>query len=181
DFTICATETAALKGQVTGAGVTNYQWTGGTGTFSPNANALNATYQPSAAEISAGTVTLILKATTSVAAPCNEITSPVTITIAPVDVINSKLTASVCSKTNLNYKATSPDAAATFTWTAALVSGSATGFSTSGSGATINDVLVNTDPTASTNAIIAYIIPPTNAHGCPGPPSTLTVTVTPDR
>lgn len=179
DFTICATETATLNGQVSGTGVTNYKWIGGTGTFTPNANALNATYQPSAAEINAGTVTLTLEATTSVAAPCDQITSPVTITIAPVDVINSKLTSLICSNTKLNYKATSPDAAATFTWTASLVSGSATGFSATGSGALINDQLVNTDPTASTNAIIAYIITPTNAHGCTGTPSTLSVTVTP--
>jgi PKD repeat protein len=179
DFTICATETAALNGQVSGTGVTNYTWTGGAGTFTPNANTLNATYQPSAAEISAGTVTLTLQATTAVAAPCNLITSPVTITIAPVDVINSKLTASICSNTKLNYQATSPDATATFTWRAALVSGSASGFSATGSGAQINDMLVNTDPTASTNAIITYTITPTNAHGCTGTPSTLSVTVTP--
>jgi PKD repeat protein len=179
DFTICATAIANLNGQVTGTGVTNYQWTGGTGTFTPNVNALNATYQPSAAEISAGKVTLTLEATTSVAAPCNLITSPVTITISPIDVINSKLTTSICSNTKVNYKATSPDATATFTWTATLVSGSATGFSPTGSGSLINDLLVNTDPTASTNAVIAYIITPTNASGCTGTPSTLNVTVTP--
>lgn len=38
------------------------QWIGGTGTFSPSRNLLNAQYTPSAAELAAGTVTLTLKA-----------------------------------------------------------------------------------------------------------------------
>ena len=62
DQTVCASSPAVtLNGAVTIA--TGGQWSGGGGTFAPNANTLNATYTPSAAEIAAGTVTLTLTTT----------------------------------------------------------------------------------------------------------------------
>jgi hypothetical protein len=59
---VCANNVqVALNGSVTGA--TGGAWSGGTGSFNPNATTLNATYTPSAAEIAAGTVTLTLTST----------------------------------------------------------------------------------------------------------------------
>jgi hypothetical protein len=59
---VCANNSAiSLNGSVTGA--TGGTWTGGTGTYSPNNTTLNATYTPSAAERTAGTVTLTLTST----------------------------------------------------------------------------------------------------------------------
>jgi large repetitive protein len=178
--TICAGTSASLNGTITGTGVTSYGWTtSGSGTFTPSANVLNPQYQPSAADINAGSVLLTLSATTNVAAPCNIVTSSVTISITPYDKVTSAAGKSICSNSNVNYTITGLAASSTFTWTAALVAGNATGFSATGSGSLINDLLVNTDPTSTTNAIVAYTITPYSSSGCPGTPFTLDVTVTP--
>jgi PKD repeat protein len=175
---VCAGNSISLQGTV-GPGVTSYQWVGGTGTFTPNATSLNTVYQPSNADIAAGQVTLTLEANTTLAAPCNQVTSSVTVSITPSDVITSSLTKTTCSKQSVAYTITAQAAASTFTWTASLVSGSATGFSPTGTTSFINDVITNTDPAASTNAVVAYVITPYNSNGCAGTPSTLTVTITP--
>ncbi len=79
DQTICG-GTAALAGTVSG-GATGGTWSGGTGTFSPNSTALNNIYNPSVAEIAAGTVTLTLT-TNDPPGPCNAANDQVIITIA---------------------------------------------------------------------------------------------------
>ncbi len=84
NITVCANNPAAsLNGSVTIA--TGVTWTGGTGTFNPNANTLNATYTPSASEISAGSVTLTL--TTTGNGLCKPKTAQVVITIAPTPIV----------------------------------------------------------------------------------------------
>jgi hypothetical protein len=79
--TICSgSSTAALEGSV-GGGATGGQWSSsGTGTFLPDATTLNATYSPSAADITVGTVTLTLTATGN-QSPCVAVTAQVVITI----------------------------------------------------------------------------------------------------
>jgi PKD repeat protein len=175
---VCAGNSISLQGTV-GPGVTSYQWVGGTGIFTPNATSLNTVYQPSNADIAAGQVTLTLQANTTLAAPCNQVTSSVTISITPTDVITSSLAKTTCSKQSVAYTITAQAAGSTFTWKASLISGSATGFSPNGTTSFINDVITNTDPTASTNAVVAYVITPYNSNGCAGTPVTLTVTITP--
>ncbi len=62
DQTLCANNAnVSLNGSVTVA--TGGTWSGGAGTFSPNANSLTAVYTPTAAELTAGTVTLLLTTT----------------------------------------------------------------------------------------------------------------------
>jgi len=75
--TVCQTD---LPVQLAGSGTTG-MWSGGAGTFSPNANTLNATYQPTAAEIAAGSVSLTL--TTTGIGSCTPGVDNVTITITP--------------------------------------------------------------------------------------------------
>ena len=86
--TVCASSPAY---SLNGAGAsyqTSLLWTtSGTGSFTPNATTLNPTYTPSAADISAGTVTLTL--TAFAAAPCINAVSSMTLTI------NASATASV--------------------------------------------------------------------------------------
>ncbi|GAB3828042.1 Ig-like domain-containing protein [Hymenobacter jeollabukensis] len=66
--TVCGGGSYALSGSI-GGGASGATWTAtGSGTFTPNATALNATYQPSAADRTAGTVTL--KLTTDAAGAC---------------------------------------------------------------------------------------------------------------
>ncbi|RWY54198.1 PKD domain-containing protein [Mucilaginibacter gilvus] len=151
----------------------SFKWVGGTGTFSPSRNAMNPTYTPSAAEITAGTSTIILEVTTNLAAPCNIISTPAVITITRKDNITSANTADVCTGSNFTYTITSANPVSNFSWTASVTSGSATGFSATGSGNTINDVI---NDTGVGDATIVYIITPTT-NGCPGVPFPLTLTV----
>ena len=179
---ICAGSPINLGATTTGTFV-SYKWSSGTGNnaFTPNSTSETTTYQPSAADIAAGQVTLTITGTTAIAAPCNTISSSVTVTITPTDVITSALTKTICSNTQVGYTATALNPGSTFAWTASVTSGQATGFTASGTGSSINDLLVNTDPTATTNAVVSYVITPTSAgpNLCPGTPSTLKVTVTP--
>ncbi|WKZ65678.1 MAG: gliding motility-associated C-terminal domain-containing protein [Flavobacteriales bacterium] len=94
DQSICANNASVvLNGQVTIA--TGGIWSGGTGTFTPNSGALNATYVPSAAEIAAGTVTLTL--TTVGNGNSLPVTDQVTITITPAPVVNAGTNLTVCA------------------------------------------------------------------------------------
>jgi PKD repeat protein len=173
DLTICQGAAASLNGSITGNAPNTFQWTGGTGTFSPDRNHLVTTYTPSAAEIAAGNVTLNLVATTSLAAPCNLISSPINITILPTDVVTSASSVTLCSGQPVNYTITDQNSSNNFTWTAALTSGSATGFN-NGTGTAINDVLTNNTPTV--DAVVTYTITPFT-NGCAGTPFNLTVTI----
>jgi gliding motility-associated-like protein len=94
DQTSCANNASVvLNGQV--AIATGGIWSGGTGTYTPNSGALNATYVPSAAEIAAGTVTLTL--TTVGNGNSNPVTDQITITITPAPVVNAGANLTVCA------------------------------------------------------------------------------------
>ncbi|NEN24133.1 T9SS type B sorting domain-containing protein [Cryomorpha ignava] len=94
DRTVCANAPdVTLNGAVTVA--TGGTWSGGTGSFSTNANDLSATYTPSAAEITAGTVTLTL--TTTGNANCNQVTDQMIITITPAPIVNAGADAEFCA------------------------------------------------------------------------------------
>ncbi len=85
--------TINLNGSVTGA--TGAIWSGGTGTYTPNNTTLNAAYTPSAAEITAGTVTLTL--TSAGNGNCNAVSSNVTYSITPAPTTNAGPDQSLCS------------------------------------------------------------------------------------
>jgi len=175
DQPVCASNPATtLAATVTGS-YTSYQWVGGTGAFAPDRNTINAVYTPSASEITAGTVTLTFQVNTALPSPCNKVTDNMKITITPTAFITSPPTASVCSGQALSYIITANNALATFTWTASVTSGTATGFTASGSGPNITDVLTNS---GTTDAVVAYDILPT-INSCPGTPFTLNVAVHP--
>lgn len=94
DVTVCANNAGVvLNGNSnTGSG----SWTSsGTGTFTPNNNTLNATYNPSAADTAAGTVTLTLTSTNN--GGCLAVTDQVVITITPAPTVNAGPDQSVCA------------------------------------------------------------------------------------
>lgn len=94
DITVCANNAAAqLNGNVTIA--TGGVWSGGSGTFAPNSNTLNAVYTPSAAERAAGSVTLTL--TTTGNGTCTQVTDQVVITITPAPVVNAGANRTACA------------------------------------------------------------------------------------
>lgn len=82
-----------LSGVVSGTTTTGI-WSGGTGTFTPNNTALNATYIPSAADLSAGLVTLTLTSTNN--ANCNQVTDSVKIIFTNAPTVNAGLDLSSC-------------------------------------------------------------------------------------
>ncbi|MES2590351.1 MAG: PKD domain-containing protein [Bacteroidota bacterium] len=95
DQTICNGETVALSGSVGGA-ATSGTWTGGTGVFTPNNTTLNCTYAPSAAEITAGTLTLTLT-TNDPAGPCPAVSEQTIITIEPVATVTAGSDQTICN------------------------------------------------------------------------------------
>jgi hypothetical protein len=96
DQTVCATSPqVTLAGSVSG-GATSGTWSGGAGSYSPSASALNATYTPSAAEIAAGGVTLTLTSNDP-AGPCGAFADQVRITINVAATANAGPDQIVCA------------------------------------------------------------------------------------
>lgn len=168
---ICYDDPIALEAIVTGD-VSTYAWVGGNGTFSAGRNAKITNYIPTAAERAAGKIELIFRATTTLAAPCAILESHISVAIRPKAQITSPALASNCNNAPLNYNITSNLPETTYSWTATGPA-SVTGFS-SGSGNSINDVLVSANP--AVDAVITYVITPLNG-GCAGVPFTLKVTI----
>jgi PKD repeat protein len=171
---VCEGSLVSLTGSPgVGGLVTSVKWTSPTGGVFTAPNSPNTNYTPTAADIANGQVLLTYTATTSLAAPCNQIPSTVLITIIKKATVTSSNTAQVCSGSAFNYTITAANPATTFTWTAALTSGTATGFTSPGNGSTINDIITNN---GNIDAVVTYAITPT-LNGCPGTPFSLKVTV----
>ncbi|MFW0714622.1 PKD domain-containing protein [Pedobacter sp. N23S346] len=174
DQILCFTGTSfTLAGTITGT-VSSQTWIGGLGIFSPNRNDLNAVYTPTAAEKVNGSVNLILRATTTLAPPCNQIDDEIVLTIKPDISVTSAANKTICTGKTVDYTPTGLVSGTTFNWTA-TGSANVTGFTASGTGV-INDLLTNSDLT--TNGTVTYIITP-QKDGCSGPPFNFVVTVTP--
>jgi PKD repeat protein len=170
--TICFEQTAQLNGTISGA-VTSSSWIGGQGTFSPNRNALGATYTPTAAERAGGKVDLTLQAVTTLADPCSVIAAYTSIIITPQIIISSPATKATCKSVPLNYTITSNVPGTTYTWTA-TGSPNAGGFQATGTGSLIDDAITNSDLTK--DATVVYHITPVSG-ACTGSNFDLTVTV----
>ncbi|ABG59172.1 CHU large protein, possible SAP or adhesin AidA-related protein [Cytophaga hutchinsonii ATCC 33406] len=95
DKTVCSTDfPIALEGSGSSA-----QWSGGTGTFSPNNQTLNALYTPSAAEVAAHTVTLTLQAITSGSCPAPSDQVTFTILDGPQVDVDAGTVSKICANT----------------------------------------------------------------------------------
>src|SRR6185436_8142690 len=95
DQTVCANNAnVSLSGNVTV--VSGGSWsTSGSGTFSPNNTTLNATYSPSAADKSAGSVTLTLITTGN--GNCAAVSDAMVITITTAPTSNAGSDQTVCA------------------------------------------------------------------------------------
>ncbi|MFH2094244.1 MAG: proprotein convertase P-domain-containing protein, partial [Bacteroidota bacterium] len=95
DNAICEGDSLTLAG-TSGGSTGSVTWTSlGTGTFSNNTQ-LNSQYYPSAADVSAGSVQLVIS-TDDPAGPCNAVTDTMLLTIHPLATIDSILTTQVTS------------------------------------------------------------------------------------
>ncbi len=101
DQTVCANNSnTALNGTIQGGASTGIWTTLGSGTFSPDTTTLNAGYTPSPADISNGTVTLVLTSTNNGNCIAETDTMHINITIPPsVDIAAD--TISVCANNSL--------------------------------------------------------------------------------
>ncbi|MFV8326133.1 PKD-like domain-containing protein [Flavobacterium sp. ZS1P14] len=172
DQTVCASSpVVTLAGAISGA-ATSGTWSGGSGTFNPNNTTLNATYTPTAAEITAGTVTLTLT-TNDPAGPCPTAADQMVITINPSAVANANVDQTVC--------ASSPT-----TTLAGTVSGAATSGSWSGGAGTFspNNTSLNATYTPTVGEITAGTVTLTlttndPAGPCPSISDQMTITISP--
>ncbi|MEW6470004.1 MAG: PKD domain-containing protein [Bacteroidota bacterium] len=170
DQTVCSNNASvSLSGAVLVA--TGGIWsTSGTGTFAPSNTALNATYTPSSADISSGSVTLVLTSTGN--GLCNAVTDTMVVTFSPSPLVNAGSTIYLCTGTmtaNLNGSVTG---------------GSTTGiWSTLGSGTfTPSNTTLNATynlSTADTAAgSVTLILTSTNNGNCLAEDDTVTIIIT---
>jgi hypothetical protein len=105
DQTVCAgSPDVTLNGSLGGSALSG-TWSGGTGTFNPNNTTLNATYTPSAAEITAGTVTLTLT-TDNPAGSCGTANDSMNITINANPTVEISLVDACAGTAHLHATAT---------------------------------------------------------------------------
>ena len=114
DQTVCSSSPVTLAGTV-GGGASTATWSGGFGTFSPNANTLNAVYTPSAAEIADGIVVLTLT-TNDPTGPCGAVSDQVQININPAATVNAGLDQNICQGSFIILSGTIGGAATLGTW-----------------------------------------------------------------
>ncbi|MFN6945439.1 MAG: gliding motility-associated C-terminal domain-containing protein, partial [Cytophagaceae bacterium] len=94
DREICANGSVELNGVVTVAGGGTWS-SSGNGTFTPDADALDAVYTPSAQDLDNGIVTLTLETTDN--GTCNAVEDQLVITFAPVPEVNAGPDRSLCA------------------------------------------------------------------------------------
>ncbi|MCE9540780.1 MAG: hypothetical protein K8R85_16400, partial [Bacteroidetes bacterium] len=115
DQTVCSGSPVALTSSLGGA-ATMGTWTGGTGTYAPNNTSLNCSYSPSAAEITAGTVTLTLT-TNDPNGPCPAVSDQTIITINPEAIVSAGLDQTICIGNTVTLAGSIGGAAVSGTWT----------------------------------------------------------------
>jgi PKD repeat protein len=179
DQPMCQGANIVLSGTF-GGSATGATWSSGAGgTFSPSANALNATWTPPAAF--SGTATLTL--TTTGMAPCAAATDQVLITVAPKAFI-ANTTLTICSGQSFNFlpSGTAPNSipgGTVYTWT---VSNNANIQGQSASASPQSSLQQTLTSTSTSPQTITYQITPLSGTNpvCPGAPFNLTVTVNPN-
>jgi gliding motility-associated-like protein len=115
DAEICEGSTYILAG-VIGGGASTLAWSGdGTGTFD-NASSATAIYTPSAADISAGSVTLTIT-TNDPAGPCGAVSDAMTLIIKPMPLVNAGNDIVICAGNICTFSASIGGGASGASWT----------------------------------------------------------------
>lgn len=143
-----------LNGTVTG--VTTGQWIGGAGAFSPSATSLQPTYMPTSGEIAAGQVTLQLITTNN--GTCPPDTDAVVLFFhqfnASVSAVGTDITCFGLNNGSVAATATGNSGPYTYAW---------------------NTTPIQTTPTATNLAPGTYIVTVTDANGCTGNSTPVTI------
>jgi hypothetical protein len=172
DTSICAGSLATLTVTLTGTQPWEITYSDGTTPVTVS----GITTSPFTVDVSPSTTsTYTLTAVKDANCDGTSMTGSATVTVKPVPVVTvSPPTETFCSGGSTAITLSSLTPGATFTWTAALTSGTATGFA-DGTGTSIAQTLTNAtaDP-----ATVTYTITPA-ADGCTGLPVNVVVTVNP--
>ncbi|GAP44200.1 hypothetical protein TBC1_112366, partial [Lentimicrobium saccharophilum] len=168
DATICESSTYTLS-TATATDYTSLLWTSsGTGTFD-DATILAATYTPSAADITAGSVTLTLTAQS--AAPCVEASDDMVLTISLQATADAGVDATICEGSTYTLSTAVATNAASVTW------------SSNGTGSFDNVNLVNATYTPSAadiiNGSVILTMTVTSVSPCVGDVDQMTLTINP--
>lgn len=170
DQTVCSSSNVLLNGSISGNTTTGIWSTSGSGTFSPGATTLNASYVFSSADTAGTSVTLYLTTTNN--GLCPAFVDSMRVTIEKPAMVNAGPDQSVCENNPV-----------------VTISGSVTGLSTTGQWSSTGDgnfastTNLNTTYTPGTNDIVSgsftIVLSSTNNSTCPATNDSLTVTVTP--
>ncbi|WP_421800255.1 Calx-beta domain-containing protein [Haliscomenobacter sp.] len=115
DRRICASQdTIHLNGSFGGA-ATGATWSGGTGTFTPNASTLNAVYTFTAADTAANVVKLYLT-TNDPTGLCGPAKDSIIITIDPESIVNAGPDQTICAADTIYLSATLSGVATNLVW-----------------------------------------------------------------
>lgn len=167
DQTICEGDNVSLNSTVSNGATAGIWTTSGTGVFLPSNTSLTATYQPSVADVTAGTVVLTLTSTDG----CTPIADNVIITIQPIPVVDAGADKIVCANDRI-----------------VVLSGSVTNgatqgiWSSSGSGTftpsdtDLNAIYTPSDADTTAGSVILTL---TSTDGCTAISNNLTVTMLP--
>ncbi|MCK0115368.1 HYR domain-containing protein [Gelidibacter sp. F63206] len=172
DLTVCNAGPIALNGSFSGT-ATSATWSSSTGgTFTPNANTMNATYSPSAADIAAGSVTLTLTSSNP-AGVCNSGVDTVLFTFNESATADAGTNQTICSTQTLDLSGANFGGSATSaTWSSSGTPGTISGTTYTPSAADIANGSVTltyttNDPPGvcppAADSIIVTIIPFVNA------------------
>ncbi|MCI1188150.1 T9SS type A sorting domain-containing protein [Hymenobacter sp. DH14] len=168
--TTCGTSAYQLAGTVGGSATGGTYTSSGTGTFSPDANTLTATYTPSAADVAAGTVTITLTSAGSTPCPAATASFALSISPAPVATFSYPAATTYCAGSASTVTPTlgSSATAGTFSSTTGLTIDPATGVitlssSTAGTYTVTNTVAASGACAAVSATATATITPATTA------------------
>ncbi|MGZ4094330.1 MAG: T9SS type B sorting domain-containing protein, partial [Bacteroidia bacterium] len=114
DQTICYGNNVTLAGSIWGSATVG-TWTGGNGTYSPNANAVGATYVPTSADSSAGSITLVLT-TDDPAGVCPSVNDSMTIAISQPATVNASASQVICYGSSVTLAGAVGGSATTGVW-----------------------------------------------------------------
>jgi hypothetical protein len=115
DQVVCGNTTITLAGSV-GGSATSATWSGGAGTYNPNASTLNAVYTPTAAEVAAGTLRLKLT-TNDPNGICGPALDEVEIKFEQFPVANAGVDQTICAGSVVQLAGSFGGSATSATWT----------------------------------------------------------------
>jgi autotransporter-associated beta strand protein len=175
DQTICAGDSVVLNDvaiSISGTGITSLTWsTSGTGSFVPNATTLNATYTSSAADETAGSITLTLTTNTP-SAPCSVAESDfMVVTINPLATVNAdpnNVVKTVCANGSITLDGAIGGGATSATWSAP-----------SGTFGDASSLTSTYTPSIASGTVVLTLTTNDPDGPCSSVTSTMTVTVNP--